>query len=671
MKKSLKNLLLIALAVILIFALWACNPVVPPDNGQNPGDGQTEPEPEPEEPEPEPEDLRAKDYAYTPTISETMPRISISTASGSNYFATYPDRETKLNEVIEYEEAYISVSNCESKYEMSSAKAQVKARGNYTLNYEKKPLRIKFDKKTTMLGLNGDAKLKSWVLLAEWKDLSALNNATAFYFGKTILGSDGYYCSDYRHVEVYLNGYYWGVYLLAEQQEVDENRVNIYEAPDDYAGTDIGYLMEYDGYYSDEKPELGGDPTFTMNYSFGQKGYTLKNDIYSSAQVNFIKSYMNNLYKIAYDAVYSKRYYKFNSTYSGLISAEYADAKEAVASVIDIESLVNMYILQEISCDPDIGWSSFYMDVDMSENGSKKLVFEAPWDYDSAFGIRAGFMNSAVGMYASRCDNPWLVLLAGQSWFTDMVKIKWQELVKYDILKNSVSYIAQYSDTYEQYFIENFTRWENRVLYGNGELTDELNSYRDKRTAQKNASLCLERWLTTRLDYLNDVFGDGTPLFVPETGVDETIPEGAVAYRFEAENAALTGGIALRSGNGASGNGYLGNVSGQAGKTITFTVNASSAASVYLYIGLSKRSMDAYISSWFSVKVNNQTLSLPKRIIPSISGAEEDWHAWTGIKIMRINLIKGINTIVLTTAAADTTNVDYIDLYSAATLSST
>jgi len=37
-----------------------------------------------------------------------------------------------------------------------------------------------------------------------------------------------------------------------------------------------------------------------------------------------------------------------------------------------------MYIINEITCDADLYFSSFYMDVDFSKDGNKKLRFEAP-----------------------------------------------------------------------------------------------------------------------------------------------------------------------------------------------------------------------------------------------------------------------------------------------------
>ena len=110
---------------------------------------------------------------------------------------------------------------------LNNVSGKVKVRGNYTSSYDKKPIRIKFDKKQKMLGLNNDNELKSWVLLANWKDSSMLRDASAFYLANALLESDGYYSSDFRFVKVYLNDSYNGVYLLVEQQQINKYRYNL------------------------------------------------------------------------------------------------------------------------------------------------------------------------------------------------------------------------------------------------------------------------------------------------------------------------------------------------------------------------------------------------------------------------------------------------------------
>lgn len=427
-------------------------------------------------------------YSYSPIITDVMPVVKINTADGKNTFATKYDQEDKLNDLIDYVDATVSTDNCTASEKLTDVEAEVKVRGNYTLNYEKKALRIKFKKKQNMLSLGGGEKYKNWVLLADWKDVSMTNNALAFYLGNMILGSDGYYCTDFRNVEVYLNGQYWGVYLLVEQQEVKGGRVNIPEVEDDYTGTDIAYFFEYDGYYDQEinMPNNAGDPTFTVDYhdySY-QPGFTVKSDIYSNSQLSFLKNKVQSIFDTAHSA----------------INTSETVAKKTIGDIIDLQSLVDMYILSEICCDPDLNWSSFYMSLDMTANGNKKLVFQAPWDYDSSFGIRTNFSSPYAANYSFNSKNPWFGILKYEKWFTDMVKEKWAELKANGITDGALDMISKMETTYAPYYERNFERWPKRIADGNDELTDEVNSLK----SQAEASRYLYKWLTTRFNYLDN-----------------------------------------------------------------------------------------------------------------------------------------------------------------------
>ncbi len=448
-------------------------------------------------------------YSYRPQITETMPVIHITTSDSDTSFATMYTREDKLSDSIEYVDAEIAVTDCEEDHLLTGIEAEVKVRGNYTLEYSKKPLRIKFSEKQNLLGLHNGEKYKNWVLLADWKDLSMSNNTTAFYLGKTILGSDGYYCTDFRNVEVYINGSYWGVYLLAEQQEVKDGRMSVPEVEDDYTGTDIGYMFEFDGYYIEERdmPNGSGDPTFEVNYvgqggSSLQPGYTVKSDINDDAQLSFIQFFTENAYKMAYEAVNFDKHSAFNVSYTDIEPITGTSVKDTVSRFIDLQSLVDIYILNEICCDPDIAWSSFYMSLDMTEKGSKKLIFEAPWDFDSAFGIKYNYTNT-VGMFAATTDNPWLRVFANEPWFIEMVKEKWCKLKQADVLETALSLIEEQQTVYEDYYRRNFSKWSERVDYGNHELTDEVNSFK----SQGEASDYLSVWLRKRFEYLDERWG--------------------------------------------------------------------------------------------------------------------------------------------------------------------
>ncbi|MBR2965906.1 MAG: CotH kinase family protein [Clostridia bacterium] len=602
-------------------------------------------------------------FAYQPHIFDEMPRIDINTEDGSNEWATKYNRNDKLAGIIDYVDSTVSVSRCPEDWVLEDLPCEVKVRGNYTLEYEKKPIRLKFNKKQAMLGLNEGEKFKSWVLLADWKDLSLQQNATTFLMGQYILEEDGLYSSDYTHVEVYLNGQYWGVYLLVEQQQT--NRLDTTEPDDDYEGTDIGYLFEYDGYWNLEDPNKGGDYTFSIDYGNvqligldgqrrnpGVNGYTIKSDTYSTAQRNFIKNYTNNVFKMLYQAAVNNKYYKFNDDYTALVETTISGSVyDHLNQYVDIQSFVDTYIMHEIMCDPDIGWSSFYLHVDFGPEGEKRLRLEAPWDKDSAYGIRSGFMNSATGMYAANNSNPWLVVLINEDWFQEMVKDKWVSLKEKGLLNALLTNIETLATHYKEYYDHNFERWENRVIYGNGELTNELNSYRTEREAADY----LKRWLTKRFGYLDRQWIGQAAL--PES---EALKVQGTKYIFEAESAQIAGGINAKQGNGSHGNGYVGNVAGGAGKTITFTVNSTADQKVGLILNVSKRDYEAMLLDWFKLTVNGKDVQIEEYYVLAVSGGEENWHAWVEIPLAALELKQGANTIVITTIASDATNVDYL-----------
>lgn len=349
-----------------------------------------------------------------------------------------------------YEECIISLKDGKGNSLLDSVDAQVKVRGNWTTTYDKKPLKIKFTEKQSMLGLNDGAEQKNWLLLAEYKDASMLRNKAALFASREILDKDGYFSADCDFVQVEVNGEYLGLYLLSDMQQVSSKRIDITEPEKDYKGTDIGYFMEYDGYFENEealqsfpldfadnaplKIYDGNDDdehfmrALAMTRTEGKKpvGITIKSSIYSQEQHDFIANFVNNTYRIMYEAAYNDKAFVFDSSYKNITETTDISPQQAIENVVDVQSLVNMYIISELTCDADIYWSSFYMDADFGPDGNKKLTFEAPWDFDSAMGNKDRCLDG-TGFYASNIVpdvnggsevggydtiNPWLVILA-------------------------------------------------------------------------------------------------------------------------------------------------------------------------------------------------------------------------------------------------------------------
>ena len=94
-----------------------------------------------------------------------------------------------------------------------------RGRGNYTRDgYPKKPYKIKFDEKQAVCGFPAN---KDWVLLSDYCDKSLLRTACMCDISEALQID---YPVRYRHVHLYLNGEYKGVYLLTDQIERKSGR---------------------------------------------------------------------------------------------------------------------------------------------------------------------------------------------------------------------------------------------------------------------------------------------------------------------------------------------------------------------------------------------------------------------------------------------------------------
>lgn len=387
-----------------------------------------------------------------------IPVISVTTA---------PDDMIASRE--KYTSCVVDVFNCDEKLKINEASAGIKVRGNSSAYYgdvsqilaNKVPYRIKFDKKTNMLGLNNGAECKSWVLLKSDWDL--IRNDIAFRFGRTIMG-DSNFCSDGQLVHLYVNEEFQGVYELCEQCQINPNRVDISEPAEGYTDSDIGYYLELDNYATSDED----NHYISMDYEnatvtdingetrqFVPAEYSIKNDLYSQNQIDFIDKYLNNLFKIVYEACENGKYYKFDENYD-LVDSDVTTAEEAVSNVMDMDSVRDMYILYEIVHDYDCGEGSFYMCVDLSKDSKcPKLKFTSPWDFNWAYNdstekyYAGAFTDKNFVAKKGDRSNPWFIILCKQDWFMDAVKEKWTEMSQEKLLQGCIKTEREYLKEYD------------------------------------------------------------------------------------------------------------------------------------------------------------------------------------------------------------------------------
>lgn len=313
-----------------------------------------------------------------------LPRIDIVTENGAEILS----KEHYVN-------CTVSLSEAEEAFCFSDAEAGIRGRGNDTWKYyPKKPYRIKFAEKTSLLG---EEKHKSWVLLALYNDFSMTKDRLAFAMAES-LGTDNFVPS-HHYVELYLNGSYQGLYLLTDQ--IDEDRLEVKEK---FSETDVEvpFLVELDARALQEGVE-GVDWFWAGGRSYAIK-YPEVEERYTEAQFQYIKDYIQQVDDLCR---------KENVTLAEL------------ETLIDVESFMDYYLIQEAMGQPEINWKSVYI----SKEIGGKLKMGPVWDFDwSAMGPSTGKYKN---QYRERfeefhsMDNWFAVLYEGSPEFREALSQRW------------------------------------------------------------------------------------------------------------------------------------------------------------------------------------------------------------------------------------------------------
>lgn len=327
------------------------------------------------------------------------------------------DKETDI-------EGYVSIISQDGKHILSDT-ITIRERGNASRQFPKKPYRIKFEHKQSVLG--SPAKAKKWTLINNYGDKTLLRNPLAYEISKRLNMPYTPFCA---HVNVLLNGEYKGCYQLSDQIEVDKNRVNIKEMePTDNSGEALtgGYFIEVDGYADTE-----------ISYFYSQRGtpVTIKSpdeEEITPEQKNYIASHFNLM-------------------------------ENNPAQYLDYNTFLRHFLVGELSGNTDTYWSTY-----MYKHRGNDTLFVGPvWDFDIAFDndyrtypinnkndyiYRSG--GSSVGYMRTLTDK---VINSSQG--ADQLLITWIQARWTGIDAGSLcAYIDQQAQTLQQSQRLNFLRW--------------------------------------------------------------------------------------------------------------------------------------------------------------------------------------------------------------------
>ena len=324
-------------------------------------------------------------------------------------------------------------------------KIKIRGRGNYTWSLPKKPFQIKFKEKTSFFDL---AKDKKWVLLANYTDKTMLRTALAFELGYI---SNLDWTPKYDFLEIFFNDAYYGTFQVSEKVEEDDHRVNIGKN---------GYLIEVDQIESTDSDDV----IFrTPRNLFNIKSPDLNK---GSFEYNYIKNYINNVEKILYES-------SFN------------DSLKGYKTLIDIDSFVDWYLINEISKNND---AQFYSSCYMTLIPGEKLKMGPLWDFDIAFGNSRQNGNESISGFWIK-NSSWYERMFKDEYF--IKKVKERFLFFYENKDQILSTSNKLSEKVNKSRVENNKRWNTlgKYIYPNAVYRFEsfnqeqeyLNSWIEKR----------------------------------------------------------------------------------------------------------------------------------------------------------------------------------------------
>lgn len=365
-------------------------------------------------------------------LLSAIPELTITTTDPS--IAEIPSKDYYL-------EGTLAV-NGRGGYEDYTGKTEVKGRGNSTWGYPKKPYRLKLNKKAEICGLG---KAKNYVLLANHLDPTLMLNSVAFKIGRLL---ELPFTNHAIPVDVVLNGIYKGSYLLTEQIEVKENRVDLDE--------NNSVMWELDSYWDDE-------PKFKST-AFNLPVMVKDPDL-TTEQFEYWKKDFN-----AFTTQFAKEPLEGNS---------YVD-------MIDIESVAKFLITFNLVHNMEINHPK---SVFLHKEGNGKYVMGPIWDFDWAYdyeGTSNHFGHYKTPLFSSSMNGVGTAFF--QRFLQDsrvkaIYKRTWQ-----DFKNNKLDALLQYVDDYAVMLKPSVER--------NSELWENTRSF-DTKVKE------LKTWLKNRADYID------------------------------------------------------------------------------------------------------------------------------------------------------------------------
>ena len=327
--------------------------------------------------------------AFTVRVMQatSLPTVYLTSTDASAQGRAYVDK-SKQNTTM----AALQMIGADGSKISATNITELKARGNSTFTYaEKKSYQIKLETASDLLQTGEN--VKTWVLLANYFDATLMHDKL---FKDMAASLQMPYTASCNWVNLYYDGEYRGVYLLSEKNTVKSTGVDITDMEDAYKeknpsyGTDMqtssgknAYGMTYFFTKDLNEPEnITGGYLLELNHDKPDevsgfitrkgKGMNVKSPEWCGKEA---MRYISEYYQAFEDAVYATDETGAYTGYNESTGKHYYD-------YVDRDSLVKIFLMQELALNPDGFVSSLYFYKDADD-----IMYAGPiWDQDMTLG---------------------------------------------------------------------------------------------------------------------------------------------------------------------------------------------------------------------------------------------------------------------------------------------
>lgn len=403
-----------------------------------------------------------------------IPGRAIEEADGAFRYTTASDGSAYISarmDIVDHETEY----NHPEDAPTLSSHITIHVRGNSSRFFEKPSYAIRL---ITEDGLNNPQYIMGmdvhheWALHGPYLDKTLIRNYMWYNIGGEIMD----YAPNVRFCEVMLNGEYQGVYVMMEKITAGDNGARLPLTVNAKRNTFSGYLLQFNG----NRPPSNNQLAEQFTYYAKRTEYQM--DIVYPGRSNMTPEIQQGISQ------------DFSDFEKALYSYDYDSEDHGYPSMIDTQSFIDYFLINELTCNYDAGWLSTYMYKDTS--GRFRMCL---WDMNSACDNYEQTHTEPMTFHMQHCL--WYVMMMKDEDFVNaMIDRYWQLRETYF----SEEYLYEYIDSTIAYLGESVDR--NYEIWGHsfGQRYDKLiPTERNPRSFEESIQQ-MKDFLSNRLEWLDE-----------------------------------------------------------------------------------------------------------------------------------------------------------------------